>query len=110
MQSRGGAADKLAKAEKELQDEAAAVRRSKYALDFVTRGLFFSELDKYSARKTVTLRSMLATFASAHIAYVAKLSKVWTGLIGELAVDPDEFKMKAKSTLQVLETDLTEDS
>ena len=102
-----GKASKASAMDKAIKDEHNNVKKCKYVVDFMTKGLFFSELARFDKEKVQMFRDMMGTFSAAHIAYSHKLHRMWNGYITTMGLDLREMGIKAKESLGSVEASLT---
>jgi hypothetical protein len=102
--SRGKDAD-AAKMDKKINDALLNQKRCNYVTNFMTKGLFYSELERFTSDKVTAFREMMAQFAAAHAAYAKRLSEQWTLSLDSVAdsVDKELMIQKANSTLEALD-------
>jgi len=91
-----GKADKVANLEKQIQDAKQNVDRCLEEYEMMTKGMFFTELDRYNMDKNLHLRDMMGQMSAAHFQYAKRLGMMWQGYIGALEVDPEQMMEKAR--------------
>jgi sorting nexin-8 len=91
-----GKADKVAKLEKEIQQDRQNVMLCQQRCNWMTKGLFFSELDRYSQEKNRLLREAMGQMSAAHFQYAKRLGMMWQGYINALEVNPQDMMEKAR--------------
>lgn len=99
-----GTPEKAQKLDKNIADAQNKLRRSKYVVDFMTKGLFFSELDRFVTDKVDAFRQMTGQFAAAHIVYSTRLMDMWKLSLQSIpGIDPREMIERANDTLEELD-------
>lgn len=91
-----GKADKVANLEKQIQEAKQNVDRCLEEYELMTKGMFFTELDRYNMDKNLHLRDMMGQMSAAHFQYAKRLGMMWQGYIGALEVDPEQMMEKAR--------------
>jgi hypothetical protein len=91
-----GKADKVANLEKQIQEAKQQVDRCHEAYEMMTKGMFFTELDRYNMDKNLHLRDTMGQMSAAHFQYAKRLGMMWQGYIGALEVDPEQMMEKAR--------------
>ena len=81
------------------------LKRCTYVVNFMTKGLFYSELERFTSDKVKAFREMMAQFAAAHAAYAKRLHEQWCLSLDSVEdhVDKDLMIQKANSTLEDLD-------
>jgi len=93
------------KTDSKIADSILKVKRCNYVVNFMTKGLFYSELDRFTADKVTAFREMMAQFAAAHAAYASRLHEQWSRSLDSIGdqVDTELMVQKANSTLEQLD-------
>ena len=68
----------------------------------MTKGLFFSELDRFNTCKVAALNEMMAIFSAAQLSYCNKLRSIWQLTTEEIGSNPSTSHDKAQVILQRL--------
>jgi hypothetical protein len=84
-----GKHDVAKKFDKQIEAAQLGVRRCKYVVDFMTKGLFYSELERFVSDKVTAFREMMAMFAAAHHAYAKRLMDQWALSLESIADQVD---------------------
>jgi hypothetical protein len=102
--SRGKGAD-AKKLDTKISDALLGVKRCNYVVNFMTKGLFYSELERFTADKVTAFREMMAQFAAAHAAYAKRLHDQWELSLESVAdqVNKEFMVAKANATLENLD-------
>jgi hypothetical protein len=91
-----GKADKVASLEKAIQEAKLNVDRCLENYELMTKGIFFTELDRYSLDKNLHFRDMFGQIACSSFETSKRLGMMWQGYMGELGVDPTDMITKAR--------------
>jgi len=91
-----GKADKVATLERSIQEAKQNVDHCLEAYEMMTKGMFFTELDRYNMDKNLHLRDMMGQLSAAHFQYAKRLGMMWQGYIGALEVDPAQMMEKSR--------------
>ena len=73
-----GEQGKASKLDSKIASAVDVVRSKKLLLDYMTRGLFFAELDRFTFEKVASFKNMMGLFAAARLAYSNRLSEMWS--------------------------------
>lgn len=81
------------------------VKRCNYVVNFMTKGLFYSELESFTKNKVVAFREMMAQFAAAHAAYAKRLHEQWEISLDSIGdqIDKNVMISRANTTLEQLD-------
>mmetsp|Transcript_13834 Transcript_13834/g.18062 ORF Transcript_13834/g.18062 Transcript_13834/m.18062 type:complete len:574 (+) Transcript_13834:323-2044(+) len=74
-----GRMDKVKKLEAKLQEDRERVQITYDHALFMTKGLFFSEIDRFAARKVQGLNEMMGSLSSAFDAHTKQMQEMWAG-------------------------------
>lgn len=82
-----GKDDKAQKMDEPIRVGHVNVKKCEYVVNFMTKGLFFSELDRFYTSKVNSLTEMMATFSAAQLSYSSKLNSIWTMTMDDIGGD-----------------------
>ena len=93
-----GKHDQAKKLDKNIEAAQISVRKCKYVVDFMTKGLFYSELERFVSDKVTAFREMMAMFAAAHQAYAERLAEQWKLSLDSISDQVDANVSKTYTT------------
>jgi hypothetical protein len=91
-----GKASKVAELDRMIADDKRNVEVSKEAAELMTKGLFFSELDRFCTEKTAWLRETMGQLSASHFQYAKRLGLMWQGYINDMGYEPQMMMGKAR--------------
>jgi hypothetical protein len=91
-----GKASKVAELDRMIAEDKKNVEVSKEAAELMTKGLFFSELDRFCTEKTAWLRETMGQLAASHFQYAKRLGLMWQGYINDMGFEPQMMMGKAR--------------
>jgi hypothetical protein len=97
-----GKEDKAKKMNDTIHGLQVNVERCNYVVEFMTKGLFFSELDRFNTCKVAALNEMMAIFSAAQLSYCTKLRSIWQLSADEIGSNPAASHEKAHVILERL--------
>jgi hypothetical protein len=100
-----GKDEEAKKVDSKIAEASLRVKRCDYVVNFMTKGLFYSELDRFTSDKVTAFREMMAQFAAAHAAYAGRLHEQWVLSLDSVAdqVNKELMVQKANTTLEHLD-------
>ena len=99
-----GRPDRAVKMDDKIRADKEQVEQSRYVVDFMTKGLFFAEIDRFASNKVCSFSEMAGKLAAAQIKYITKLGKMWGATIEHLGLNKNEMNEKARVSLEAIET------
>lgn len=88
LTSSGAREDKVVKQTQLVEADKVAKQRCDYVVEFMTKGLFFSEIDRFSTEKLQMILEMFGTLGVSGQALSGRLSTLWGTVMTQLQVDP----------------------
>ena len=99
-----GKDNEAAKMDKKIESAELNMKRCNYVVNFMTKGLFYSELERFTTDKVTAFREMMAQFSAAHYAYAKRLHDQWALSLDSVGnIDKDLMVQKANATLEHLD-------
>ena len=99
-----GKDNEAVKMDKKIESAELNLKRCNYVVNFMTKGLFYSELERFTTDKVTAFREMMAQFSAAHYAYAKRLHDQWALSLDSVGnIDKDLMIQKANATLEHLD-------
>ena len=81
----------------------------RFVVDFMTKGLFFAELDRFSKEKLDNFQRMMAEYAASQLAFSKRNEAMWESFITNLDKDPEQMLADSKDTMKEMEQMISHD-
>ena len=95
----GGKPEKADKLETDISDLKKEVEKSKYVVDFMTKALFFLELDLFHKERLNSFKKMFGQYAATQYQFSKKLASMWEAFAIDFKLTKETIEKVSSKTL-----------